>query len=102
RALGDLGKVLWNAGKAIINGLWEGMKSAIGAVFDWVGGIAGQIANLKGPLPYDSRLLNPAGRAIMAGLHEGLETGFDPLRKLVASMAPQLATAFQEIGRAHV
>lgn len=95
RALGNLGRLLWNAGKSIINGLWEGMKSAVGAVFDWVGGLAGKIASLKGPLPYDRRLLIPAGRAIMAGLHEGLETGFDPVQRLVASMAPQLATAFQ-------
>ena len=75
-ALGDLGSLLWDAGASIINGLWEGMKSAVGGMFDWVSGIAGTIASLKGPIPYDLKLLIPNGKAIMKSLATGLEQGF--------------------------
>lgn len=93
-ALGDLGNLLWNAGRSIINGLLNGLKSAVGAVWDFVGGIAGKIADLKGPLPYDRRLLIPAGTAIMEGLYEGLRDNFAPVENLVSRMAPRLAGHF--------
>ena len=75
-ALGDLGSLLWNAGTSIINGLLNGMKSAVGGLFSWVSGIAGTIASLKGPIPYDLKLLIPNGKAIMKSLATGLEQGF--------------------------
>lgn len=71
-ALGDIGGLLYSAGRAIITGLWNGMKDAVGAVFSWVGGLAGRIASLKGPLDYDRRLLTPAGKAIIQGLITGM------------------------------
>lgn len=74
-ALGDLGGLLWGAGKAIINGLWSGLKSAWSSVTSWVSGIGSWIADHKGPIDYDRQLLVPHGNAIMDGLHEGLMAG---------------------------
>lgn len=89
-ALGNLGSLLWDAGSSIINGLWEGMKSTVGGLFDWVGGIAGQIASLKGPLPYDAKLLIPNGMAIMSSLERGLREGWpmvaDELQRITEDM----------------
>lgn len=76
-ALGNLGSLLWNAGSSIINGLLNGLRSAIGGVYDFVSGIAGTIASLKGPIPYDLKLLIPNGEAIMSGLTRGLDEGFE-------------------------
>ena len=64
---------LWSAGSAIINGFLGGLKSAFEGVKNFVGGIASWIANHKGPLSYDRRLLIPAGNAIMQGLNSGLK-----------------------------
>ena len=89
-ALGDLGSLLWDAGSSIISGLWEGMKSAIGGVFDWVGGIASQIASLKGPLPYDRKLLIPNGTAIMDSLYTGLQRGWPQVEALMKQMTSDI------------
>lgn len=90
-ALGDLGSLLWDAGTSIINGLWEGMKSAVGGLFDWVGGIAGKIASLKGPLPYDARLLIPNGKAIMSSLQKGLRAGWPMIEDELAKITDDIA-----------
>lgn len=89
-ALGNLGSLLWDAGSSIISGLWEGMKSAIGAVFDWVGGIASDIAALKGPLPYDRKLLIPNGTAIMDSLYTGLKKGWPQVESLMKQMTSDI------------
>lgn len=93
-ALGNLGGVLIQAGRNLIEGLLNGIKQAAAAVWDFVSGIAGKIASLKGPLPFDLRLLVPAGLAIMEGLSSGLESGFKDVTALVAGMAPSLADSF--------
>jgi hypothetical protein len=93
-ALGNLGSLLWNAGSSIISGLLGGLKSAAQGVFDFVGGIAGKIASLKGPIPYDRTLLIPAGNAIMDGLFGGLDDGLRPVLGLVSSMAGDIEDEF--------
>lgn len=82
-ALGDVGNILFNAGKAIIDGLGRGIESALGGVLSTVSGIAGKIASLKGPLDYDRRLLQPAGTAIMAGLSDALAGGMGDVERIM-------------------
>jgi phage-related protein len=76
-ALGNLGDLLWNSGSSIISGLLSGMRNAADSMFNWVSGIAGTIASLKGPLPYDRKVLVGNGIALMHGLQKGLEEGFE-------------------------
>lgn len=76
-ALGNVGMILWNAGRAILTGFWDGLKSVWSGITDWVSGIAGTIASLKGPLPYDRTVLIENGRALMYGLQSGLQRGFE-------------------------
>lgn len=86
----DLGK----AGRAIINGFIDGMKSAWEAGKKFVGGIAKWIKEHKGPISYDARLLIPAGNAIMDGLNQGLNDSFKDVQSNVAGMADDLQTNF--------
>lgn len=94
-ALGNVGSLLWNAGSSIIRGLLNGMKNAISGVYNWVSGIAGRIASLKGPIPYDLKVLIPNGKALMGGLQKGLRIGFeDDVKPYVESMAGEMSNAF--------
>lgn len=85
---------LWSAGKAILDGFLGGLKSAWGAVTDFVGGIASWIRDHKGPIEYDRKLLIPAGNAIMQGLNRGLQDRFKGVKKSVSGMAGEISSAF--------
>lgn len=93
-SLGDLGSLLFSAGKGVLQGFLDGLKSAWGAVTDFVGGIADWIAEHKGPIEYDRRLLVPHGMAIMRGLGSGIERAFGAdVVPLVSGMGDRIADA---------
>lgn len=75
-AFGDAAHLLWDVGKAILNGLWEGMKSAWEGAKNWLKSLAPQIPRLKGPPEKDAKLLEPAGQLVMTGFATGLKNGW--------------------------
>lgn len=85
---------LWDIGRAIMNGLLNGLKSAWESVKGFVSGIAGWIRDHKGPIEYDRRLLIPAGNAIMGGLNRGLDNGFDKTMAKVQSITGAIESRF--------
>lgn len=82
-------------GKAIMNSLLGGLKSAWESVKSFVGGIGKWIKAHKGPISVDRRLLIPAGHAIMNGLGNGLVDGFSDVQQSVLAMNKQIADAMQ-------
>lgn len=84
---------LADAGRAIMDSLFNGLKAAWGKVTDFVGGIASWIRKHKGPISYDAKLLVPAGNAIMNGLNSGLTSQFSVVKSNVSGMADDIANA---------
>lgn len=94
-ALGNLGGLLWNAGASIMQGFLDGLKSIWHNITSFVGNIAGWIADHKGPLPYDRRLLIPAGEAIMGGFRKSLNAGWRQVQADIMGMNVGLSNGFK-------
>lgn len=82
-------------GKAIMNSLLGGLKSAWESVKSFVSGITKWFPKHKGPISVDRRLLIPAGHAIMNGLGNGLVDSFSDVQKSVLAMNKQITDAMQ-------
>ena len=92
-AFGDVGSLLTGAGQSIIRGLQAGIESQLGPLYSVVSSIAGRIQALKGPLPYDRKLLVPNGRAITDGLLAGIEGGMRGVLSYVSGIAGAIESA---------
>lgn len=89
-ALGNLGKMLFDAGNQIIQGLIDGLKNAWKRAADWFSGLADKIKALKGPMPKDSMLLFDAGKAIIRSLGLGASSAWPQIAAQLAGYTGQL------------
>lgn len=100
------GTWLWNAGKSILTGLLNGLKSAWRSVTSFVGGIGDWIVKHKGPISYDKVMLKPAGQAIMQGFDKSLKAGWKDVQRTVNGMNAQINGGFDvdasKTGRANL
>lgn len=92
-AIGDLSGTLKAAGTALMGGLLSGIKEGLSSVLAFASGIAAKIAAVKGPLPYDRKVLIANGQALMQGLGTGLDNGFQSVLDRAKSMAEQISQA---------
>jgi phage-related protein len=76
-AVGNMGGVLVNAGRQVIQGLINGVTGMIGSLRAKFTSITNMIPDWKGPMSKDKTLLTKTGEAIMGGLIKGIdnETG---------------------------
>lgn len=84
--VGGLGGKLYGAGKALLQGLLNGLRDKFEAVKDFVRSIKDWVARNKGPISDDRRVLVPAGIAIMQGLVNGMYAGMPLLQAAVGQV----------------
>lgn len=85
-AIGDLGSLLYNAGRDVIGGLINGIESKLGDLRDKLGSVTSSIPLHKGPPAKDRKLLFGAGQLIMKGLTAGLADGLPGVEQLLGRL----------------
>jgi hypothetical protein len=85
---------LLNAGKAIIQGLIDGIQSMVGKVTGLLDDLTSKIPFHKGPIEKDRALLKGAGKAIMEGLIKGMTEGEDGVLSYLEKVATRIEKAY--------
>jgi phage-related protein len=83
--LGDLGGILKDAGKKIIQGLIDGIGSMFDSVKNKLGELTGWLPDWKGPEEVDRTVLFNAGRLVIGGFLDGLESMYAEVHKSLRS-----------------
>ncbi len=84
------GSWLIDAGKNILNGLLDGLRSAWDGITSFIGGIGDWIVSHKGPPSYDAKMLIKNGQLIMQGLNRGLMDGWADTRGIISGIGSEL------------
>lgn len=87
----NAGSWLISAGKNVIQGFINGLKSMYGSVKSSLGGLTSKLTSWKGPEPVDKVLLTPTGELIMKGFVKGLESQYGTVRKSLAGLTEDIA-----------
>lgn len=82
---------LWNAGKKVIDGFLNGIKSGYEKVKDGLHNITKDMPLHKGPESVDRVLLEPAGRLIMQGLNKGIVDKYADVRNTLHNITNDIA-----------
>jgi tape measure domain-containing protein len=84
QGLGNVGDLLLDAGRKIIEGLVRGITNSAHLVKDALGKITGKLTSWKGPPSTDAKILRPAGGLIIGGLVDGIRASTPEVRKALA------------------
>lgn len=97
-ALGSLGSLLYNAGRSVIQGLINGLKSMWDSVQGFFSDLTGAITGWKGPESVDRRLLVRSGQLIMDGFINGLESRRGDVRSSLESLTREVGAFSPDLG----
>ena len=81
-AVGNIGNILADAGRQVIDGFLNGLRGAVSAVTDFFTDLTAKIPKIKGPENVDKKMLKPAGKWILGGFKESLEDEVDSVLRV--------------------
>jgi phage-related protein len=101
-ALGNMGSLLWNSGRDLAVGLWNGLVSMQqwlrDSIYNFFSGIMPQWVKDALGIASPSKLFAAIGKQLPAGLAVGMEAGHPMLRAASHSLAGVAADAFPVVG----
>jgi hypothetical protein len=107
-ALGNMGSLLVNAGRQVVDGFVRGITSAFGKVKDTLSKLTNMLPDWKGPASKDRVILKDAGRLVIGGLVAGMESQYGQVHRSLSGLtrsigativpAPQFAEPRQVSG----
>ncbi|MFF7310563.1 hypothetical protein [Streptomyces sp. NPDC008137] len=89
-AIGNLNRLLVGAGRALIQGLINGITGMVGALKSKLSGITNMLPDWKGPMRVDMRILAPSGAALMGGFMDGIAAQTPALRSQLQGITGDL------------
>ncbi|MFD7738060.1 hypothetical protein [Kitasatospora sp. NPDC059800] len=90
-ALGNIGSTLLDAGKKLIEGLINGIKSKFDSVKSTLSDLTSKLTDWKGPEPVDRVLLTGAGQTVIDGFIRGLESRYGAVRQSLKGLTEDVA-----------
>lgn len=90
-AIGDLGSILYNAGKDVIQGFVNGIKNAFNSVKDALGNLTSKLTSWKGPISFDKVILEKSGKAVIDGFVKGLESQYSNVQSSLGGLTNSLS-----------
>ena len=96
-AVGDLGHLLFDAGKAVIQGLLDGIQSMIGKVEGALKHLTDLIPKVKGPPAKDKTLLYESGQLIIEGLIDGITSKEAALTKKLKDLTTKIKDSLKSL-----
>lgn len=85
-ALGDLSRILWDAGWRLVGGLIDGIKSRFQDVMSTLKGLTSMMPSWKGPVQVDAKLLTENGRLIIGSLVDGFRQEEPDVRSYLSDL----------------
>jgi hypothetical protein len=95
-----LSGLLAPAGRDLMQGFLDGIRSQIPSLDSLLGSITARIPSKKGPRERDLHLLEPSGRLIMAGLARGISDGRGDLDRRLGEVTTAIGTIGDTMARA--
>lgn len=89
-ALGDLGSLLIDAGKKLIQGFVDGIKGMWNSVKNTLGDLTDALTSWKGPPERDAVLLYESGRLVIQSFINGLESKYGAVRSSLLTFTKDL------------
>lgn len=90
-AVGNLGSLLKNAGRDLIDGFLRGITEKFRAVQDKLRELTSKLPDWKGPPERDRTILRDSGHLVMDGFEDGLTDRFGSIRAALAEFTDDLA-----------
>lgn len=89
-ALGNLGNLLKNAGRDIVQSLIDGLQEKFSDVQDKLGELTNMLPDWKGPEAVDRRLFRKPAHTIMRGFADDLQSMFPLVRKVLGALTSEM------------